>query len=51
MAPLAGKQIIQPIFELLVGAGLKEIHVNVHYLVYTHVELRECDQRQRREST
>ena len=34
MAPLAGKQIIQPIFELLVGAGLKEIHVNVHYLAY-----------------
>src|SRR5829696_157472 len=38
MAPLAGKQIIQPIFELLVGVGLKEIHVNVHYLAYAPME-------------
>jgi NDP-sugar pyrophosphorylase family protein len=34
IVPLAGKQIIQHIFELLAGAGLKEIHVNVHYLAY-----------------
>ena len=34
MAPPAGKQIIQHIFELPAGAGLKEIHVNVHYLAY-----------------
>jgi mannose-1-phosphate guanylyltransferase len=32
MAPVAGKPVIQHIFELLVETGLDEIHVNVHYL-------------------
>src|SRR5215208_3518462 len=32
MTPVAGKPIIQHIFELLAEAGLEEIHVNVHYL-------------------
>jgi NDP-sugar pyrophosphorylase family protein len=38
MAPVAGKPIIQHIFELLAEAGLKEIHVNVHYLAYAPLE-------------
>ncbi len=32
MAPVAGKPTIQHIFELLAGAGVDEINVNVHYL-------------------
>ena len=32
MAPVAGKPIIQHIFELLAETGLEEVHVNVHYL-------------------
>jgi mannose-1-phosphate guanylyltransferase len=32
LAPVAGKPIIQHIFELLAEAGLEEVHVNVHYL-------------------
>jgi mannose-1-phosphate guanylyltransferase len=32
MAPIAGKPIIQHIFELLAQSGLDEVHVNVHYL-------------------
>jgi mannose-1-phosphate guanylyltransferase len=32
LAPVAGKPIIQHIFELLTKAGVDEIHVNVHYL-------------------
>jgi mannose-1-phosphate guanylyltransferase len=32
MAPVAGKPIIQHIFELLARAGLGEIHMNVHHL-------------------
>src|SRR5215218_9038499 len=32
MAPVAGKPIIQHIFELLAGSGIEEVHVNVCYL-------------------
>jgi mannose-1-phosphate guanylyltransferase len=32
MAPVAGKPIIQHIFELLAKAGVNEVNVNVHYL-------------------
>lgn len=32
MAPVAGKPVIQHIFELLAGRGINEVHVNVHYL-------------------
>jgi mannose-1-phosphate guanylyltransferase len=32
MAPVAGKPIIQHIFELLAEAGVEEVHVNVHHL-------------------
>src|SRR5918998_1496260 len=32
MAPVAGKPVIQHIFELLAETELDEIHVNVHYL-------------------
>ncbi len=32
MAPVAGKPILQHIFELLAGAGVDEVNVNVHYL-------------------
>lgn len=32
MAPVAGKPIIQRIFELLAEAGVEEVHVNVHHL-------------------
>lgn len=32
MAPVVGKPIIQHIFELLAGAGVDEIYVNVHHL-------------------
>ncbi len=32
MVPIAGKPMIQHIFELLAGAGVKEINVNIHYL-------------------
>ena len=34
MAPVAGKPIIQHIFEVLVEAGVDEVHVNVHYLAH-----------------
>lgn len=32
MAPVAGKPVLQHIFELLARSGVEEIHVNVHYL-------------------
>ena len=32
MAPIAGKPIIQHIFELLARQGVSEVHVNVHHL-------------------
>lgn len=32
MAPVAGKPMIGHIFELLEGAGVEEVHVNVHHL-------------------
>lgn len=32
MVPVAGKPIIEHIFELLAGVGVDEIHVNVHHL-------------------
>jgi mannose-1-phosphate guanylyltransferase len=32
MAPVVGKPITQHIFDLLAGHGIKEVHVNVHYL-------------------
>lgn len=32
MAPVAGKPILQYIFEVLAGTGLDEAHVNVHHL-------------------
>jgi NDP-sugar pyrophosphorylase family protein len=32
MAPVAGKPVIQYIFELLAETGMDEVHVNVHYL-------------------
>ncbi len=32
MAPVAGKPIMQHIFELLAGAGVEEAYVNVHHL-------------------
>ena len=32
MAPVAGKPVIQHIFERLAEAKLVEVHVNVHYL-------------------
>lgn len=32
IAPVAGKPLLQHIFELLVRTGVEEIHVNVHYL-------------------
>jgi mannose-1-phosphate guanylyltransferase len=34
MAPVAGKPIIQHIFEMLAEAGVDEVHVNVHYLAH-----------------
>ncbi|MBV9455386.1 MAG: NDP-sugar synthase [Rubrobacter sp.] len=34
MAPVAGKPIIQHIFEALSEAGVDEVHVNVHYLAH-----------------
>jgi mannose-1-phosphate guanylyltransferase len=35
MAPVAGKPVLQHIFDLLARAGVEEIHVNVHYLADT----------------
>jgi mannose-1-phosphate guanylyltransferase len=35
MAPVVGKPIVQHIFELLAGAGVEEVHVNIHYLADT----------------
>ena len=35
MAPVAGKPVLQHIFDLLARAGVEEIHVNVHYLTDT----------------
>jgi len=32
MAPVAGKPVLQHIFDLVARAGVEEIHVNVHYL-------------------
>lgn len=32
VAPVAGKPIIEHIFELLAASGFEEVHVNVHYL-------------------
>jgi MobA-like NTP transferase domain len=32
MAPVAGKPIVQHIFEFLARVGVDEVHVNVHYL-------------------
>jgi mannose-1-phosphate guanylyltransferase len=32
MAPIAGKPIMEHIFELLSEAGVAEVHVNIHYL-------------------
>ncbi len=32
IAPVAGKPVMQHIFELLAKAGYEEIHVDVHYL-------------------
>jgi mannose-1-phosphate guanylyltransferase len=32
MAPVAGKPVLQHIFELLSRTGVEEIYVNVHYL-------------------
>jgi mannose-1-phosphate guanylyltransferase len=32
MAPVAGKAIMEHIFELLAKLGMEEVHVNVHYL-------------------
>jgi NDP-sugar pyrophosphorylase family protein len=35
MAPVAGKPVLQHIFDLLARASVEEIHVNVHYLANT----------------
>src|SRR5215208_5683754 len=32
MAPVAGKPILQHIFELLAGAGMEAVYVNIHHL-------------------
>ena len=32
IAPLAGKPIMEHIFELLAPSGIQEVHVNIHYL-------------------
>jgi mannose-1-phosphate guanylyltransferase len=32
MAPVAGKPVLQHIFDLLARAGVEEVHANVHYL-------------------
>lgn len=32
LAPVAHKPIMQHVFELLAGAGVSEVHVNVRYL-------------------
>jgi mannose-1-phosphate guanylyltransferase len=32
MAPVAGKPVLQHIFDLLARAGVEEVHTNVHYL-------------------
>ena len=32
MAPVAGKPVLQHIFELLSRTGVEEVHVNVHHL-------------------
>ncbi len=32
MAPIAGKPMIQHIFELLAETGIEEVHVNVYHL-------------------
>jgi mannose-1-phosphate guanylyltransferase len=38
MAPVAGKPLIQYIFELLADSGIEEIYVNVYYLAETILE-------------
>jgi NDP-sugar pyrophosphorylase family protein len=38
MAPVAGKPIIQHIFELLAATGVEEVHVNVHCLAEVILE-------------
>jgi mannose-1-phosphate guanylyltransferase len=35
MAPVAGKPVLEHVFDLLARAGVEEIHVNVHYLADT----------------
>jgi mannose-1-phosphate guanylyltransferase len=35
MAPVAGKPVVQHIFDLMARVGVEEIHVNVHYLTNT----------------
>jgi mannose-1-phosphate guanylyltransferase len=35
MAPVAGKPVLQHIFDLLARASVEEIHVNLHYLANT----------------
>ena len=32
IAPVAGKPIMEHIFELLAASGIEEVHVNIHYL-------------------
>jgi len=32
MAPVAGKPVLQHIFDLLARTGVEEVHANVHYL-------------------
>lgn len=39
MAPVAGKPVIQYIFELLADANIEEINVNVHYLADSILEV------------
>ena len=45
MAPVAGKPIIQHIFELLAESGIEEVHVNVHHLADAILECYEEESR------
>ena len=38
VAPVAGKPIIEYIFELLAASGFEEVHVNIHYLAQVILE-------------
>ena len=45
MAPVAGKPVLQHIFDLLARAGVEEVHANVHYLADTILGLYEEETR------